>query len=120
MSLWFFCSSGFCAMRAPGIDTFVSGSESSLPQLIESVWPLVRNGNLEDLYLRNMTLLVYPLLYKILLLAFKKPGLCRQLPGFSVPCLPLTIFATSMSEPQCTSLCEITGMSASSSLVEVH
>lgn len=63
MSLWFFCSSGFCAMRAPGIDTFVSGSESSLPQLIVPVWPFVgdfRNGNLEDLYLPDMTLLVYP------------------------------------------------------------
>lgn len=63
MSLWFFCSSGFCAMRTPGIDTFVSGSESSLPQLIDPVWPLVRNGNLEDLFLRDMVLLVYPLLY---------------------------------------------------------
>lgn len=48
-------------MRAPGIDTFVSGSESSLSQLINPV-PF-RNGNLEDLYLCNMTLLVYPLVY---------------------------------------------------------
>lgn len=50
-------------MRAPGIDTFVSRSESSLPQLIVPVWPFVgdfRNGNLEDLYLGDMTLLVYP------------------------------------------------------------
>lgn len=54
-------------MRAPGIDTFVSGSESSLRQLIVPAWPLVgdfRNGNLVDLYLRDMTLLVYPLVYR--------------------------------------------------------
>lgn len=64
MSLWFFCSSGFYAMRVPGIDTSVLVSESSLPQLIDPVRPLVgifKNGNLEDLYLRNMSLflLVY-------------------------------------------------------------
>ena len=50
-------------MRAPGIDAFVSGSESSLPQLIVPAWPFVgdfRNGNLEDLYLHDMTLLDYP------------------------------------------------------------
>lgn len=66
MSLWFFCSSGFCAMRAPGIDTFVSVSESSLSQLVAPLWPLIgnfRDGNLEDLYLLDMSLflLVYPL-----------------------------------------------------------
>lgn len=69
MSLWFFCSSGSCAMRAPGTDAFMSVSKSSPPWFIFPVWPVVgdfRNGNLEDLYLSNMSLslIVYLFFYK--------------------------------------------------------